>query len=276
MTTAGANSDRIMDAMATGQASQIINAAGPTPIVFICEHAARFIPPSFNNLGLAGAALSSHIAWDIGALDVARGMASAFDAPLVASCVSRLLYDCNRPLSASDAVPELSESTVIPGNQSLNLADRQARHAGFYVPFHNDVDSIIASFMASSMQPPVIVTIHSFTPIYRGKQRAVELGILHDTDQRLADALLAAAPQHTNLRVARNQPYGPQDGVTHSLQRHGVALGLLNVMLEIRNDLITSPPQQAAMANMLVGMLTDALNHMGKDAGPSQNEVAHV
>lgn len=256
--------------------SQIINAAGSTPIILICEHAARYMPASFAGLGLDQAQLGSHIAWDIGALDVAAAMSAQLNAPLVASAVSRLLYDCNRPLSAPDAIPEISEVTVIPGNQGLSVAERQQRFDSFYVPFHNDVETMIARHAAAGPTQPVIVTVHSFTPIYKNQPRSVELGILHDTDQRLADALLAVAPRHTKMEVTRNQPYGPQHGVTHSLQRHALADGRLNVMLEIRNDLVITESQQQAMAELLSAMLVDALHSLGMDTENLAMGAAHV
>ena len=105
----------------------------------------------------------------------------------------------------------------------------------------------------------MIVTVHSFTPIYHGKPRAVEIGILHDSDTRLADAMLAVAADHTDLKVERNEPYGPQDGVTHTLKEHGLVHGHPHVMLEIRNDLITTEAEQQQMGEVISNWLRAAL-----------------
>jgi predicted N-formylglutamate amidohydrolase len=106
------------------------------------------------------------------------------------------------------------------------------------------------------------VTVHSFTPIYHGQLRSVEIGILHDSDARLADALLQTAVVHTDANVQRNEPYGPEDGVTHTLKEHAVKDGYFNVMLEIRNDLIETAEQQDHMAAVLSGWLVDACAQM--------------
>jgi predicted N-formylglutamate amidohydrolase len=109
-----------------------------------------------------------------------------------------------------------------------------------------------------SIENPILVTIHSFTPVYHGAMRSVEIGVLHDSDTRLADAMLQAPQARTAYSVQRNQPYGIEDSVTHTLQEHAIKEGHLNVMLEIRNDLIETQEQQAAMADMLAGWIETA------------------
>ncbi len=235
----------------------VLNPEGRSRVVLVCEHASPFIPEAFNDLGLTADALKSHVAWDPGAFAVAEGLSSRHDAALVASNVSRLIYDCNRPPSAPDATPDQSETVTVPGNADLTAAQRQDRADTYYEPFRKRLSEIVADTSS-----PVIVTIHSFTPIYHGAKRAVEIGVLHDADSRLADALLHSAPRHIDALVLRNEPYGPQHGVTHTLKEHALAAGHLNVMLEIRNDLIQDAEQQDAMANRISGWLSDALNQL--------------
>ena len=237
---------------------EVTNPSGAGQFLVVCEHASRFIPAEFGDLGLDDAALNSHIAWDPGALAVAEAMSSLLDAPLVVQRVSRLLYDCNRPPEAETAVPAVSEATRVPGNAGLSAADRQARAARFYAPFRDTLAACIGRRVENG-RAPVIITVHSFTPVYMGARRETELGILHDTDARFADALLEATKAGTALVIHRNQPYGPQDGVTHTLVEHAVSRGLLNVMLEIRNDLIGDSASQAAMARWLSRCLAEAL-----------------
>ncbi|WP_386625588.1 N-formylglutamate amidohydrolase [Sulfitobacter geojensis] len=232
---------------------EVVNPDGSSPVVLVCEHASPAIPAPFNNLGLTGDALSSHAAWDPGAMTVARIIAQELDAVLVASRVSRLVYDCNRPPEAAGAMPAKSEVFDIPGNANLTPAERAARTAAYYTPFRDTLARVIAAAPS-----PVIVTIHSFTPIYHGAQRAVEIGILHDSDTRLADAMLDTAAAHSPHLTQRNAPYGPQDGVTHTLLEHGISGGHPNVMIEIRNDLIQTPDTQRSIALQLAGWLTDA------------------
>ncbi|MHC0053588.1 N-formylglutamate amidohydrolase [Actibacterium sp. D379-3] len=230
--------------------------AGPSPVVFLCEHAAHFIPPQYHDLGLRGTALTSHIAWDIGALALAQRLAGAFGAPLVAGRVSRLIYDCNRPPEAPDAIPARSEVFDIPGNADLTPQARQARQTDVYDPFCAAVDRAMLA-----ARPAALVTVHSFTPVYNGQPRPVQIGILHDSDRRLADALLAQ--DWGNVDVQRNQPYGPGDGVTHSLKLHAQSRGRANVMIEVRSDLIDHPEGLAAMAALLDRNLHAALTRCG-------------
>lgn len=224
---------------------------GTSPVVLVCEHASHHIPADLDSLGLSRQARFSHIAWDPGALGVARAMSSVLDATLVASTVSRLVYDCNRPPEARDAMPAKSEAFDIPGNVGLTDAARRDRVQQYYDPFRKTLASEI-----SRKPMPVIVTVHSFTPVYNGIPRDVEIGILHDTDARFADALLAVS---TGFDIRRNAPYGPQDGVTHTLKLYGVSRGHLNVMIEVRNDLILTDVDQIDMGHTLADWVAKAL-----------------
>ena len=227
-------------------------------VILVCEHASRLLPKSLGTLGLSDEALASHIAWDPGALAVARRMAKSLDATLVFQRFSRLVYDCNRPPESPAAMPEKSEVFDVPGNAGLDQTARDARTEALYLPFREKLASLVKS-RAAEGRAPVIVTMHSFTPVYFGKPRAVEIGILHDADTRLADAMLAAAGSGGPYDIRRNEPYGPQDGVTHTLKEHGLANGLANVMIEVRNDLIKDEAGQRVVADYLAGLLERSL-----------------
>ncbi len=244
---------------ADGGAVSVENAAAAGDVLLVCEHASRTLPQRAGDLGLSEEALSSHIAWDPGALDLARMLSRSLDATLVAQRFSRLIYDCNRPPESPAAMPEKSEIYDIPGNHDLDVAERYARTAALYIPFHDRIDTIIAERKAAGRRT-VLVTVHSFTPVYMGRHREVEVGILHDEDSRLADAMLAAAG--TAFRVERNEPYGPQDGVTHTLRLHGLPSGLANVMIEVRNDLLKDEAGKQAMASYLTGLLQEGLGRI--------------
>ncbi|MBL4615513.1 MAG: N-formylglutamate amidohydrolase [Magnetovibrio sp.] len=243
---------------------ELVNATGKGGIVFVCEHASNFIPNEFTKLGLSEDALKSHIAWDPGAFAVAKILSAMFDAPLVAPVVSRLVYDCNRPAQVQSCVPVKSENYDIPGNIGLSDADRQKRAELFYQPYRKALVNTIEAAQAAE-RSPAIVTIHSFTPVYQGQQRDLDLGILHDTDTRLADQFLTLIEDEGQLTARRNDPYGPQDGVTYTLAEHAVPRGLLNTMIEIRNDLIADENTQHDMANRLAGYLRAALVALNVD-----------
>ncbi|MCR6499991.1 N-formylglutamate amidohydrolase [Shinella sp. CPCC 101442] len=234
------------------------NASARGRVILVCEHASRLLPKSLGTLGLSQEALASHIAWDPGALAVARRMAKSLDAALIFQRFSRLVYDCNRPPESPAAMPEKSEVFDVPGNAGLDQAARDARTEALYLPFRETLAQLVKGRVAEG-RAPVLVTMHSFTPVYFGKPREVEIGILHDADTRIADGMLAAAKTAGLYMVRRNEPYGPEDGVTHTLREHGLANGLPNVMIEVRNDLIRDEVGQGVVADYLAGLLSESL-----------------
>jgi predicted N-formylglutamate amidohydrolase len=241
-----------------GEPVIVVNEKGPSPVVLICEHAGRVIPKSLGSLGLSPEDLTRHIAWDIGAEAVARGLSQALDAPLVLQRYSRLAYDCNRPPESPDAMPVVSETTRIPGNENLAPEARLARIRGIYRPFHDAVSRFLDQRAAQGVAS-LLVTMHSFTPTYKGRRRHLDLGVLHDRDARLADLVLGLCGRLKDIVVKRNEPYGPQDGVCHTLNLHGGPRGLNHVMLEIRNDLISHEAGQVQWVQRLTAILEQAV-----------------
>ncbi|ABS16582.1 MULTISPECIES: N-formylglutamate amidohydrolase [Brucella/Ochrobactrum group] len=234
----------------------VFNKDGESPYLLVCEHASNFIPETFEGLGLGGDALQAHIAWDPGAVEVARHLASSLHAPLVESQLSRLLIDCNRPLDAHDLIPEISETTVVPGNHVLNSMERLARIDLSHRPFHTAVEHVIAE-RARRGQASWIVTIHSFTPIYRDVPRPWPIGIIHDEDDRIGKPLIAALRKDPALNVGVNEPYSPADRVYYTLERHARPRNAPCVMIELRNNEIADGPAQIAWAEKLATILRD-------------------
>lgn len=248
-------------------AVEVIGAETSGAVLVLCEHASCHIPARYNGLGLSPSARESHAAWDPGARAVACHMARALDAPLVAATVSRLVYDCNRPPDSAGAMTERSELIEVPGNRGLSASERAERVARVYTPFCAAVSAVIAARRQAGV-PTALVTVHSFSPDWFGKPRDCEIGILHDADTRLADAMLAEAGRLPHRIIRRNDPYGPGDGVTHSLRLHGIANGLPNVMIEIRNDLLRGDAAQECLAGEVLDLLRPALARCGlTDAG---------
>ncbi|MEX1660229.1 N-formylglutamate amidohydrolase [Thioclava sp. 15-R06ZXC-3] len=234
--------------------------------VFVCEHASNAMPAPWGDLGLNEAQRAAHIAWDPGALGVARALAAQLDAPLAAACQSRLIYDLNRPPHHAGAMPARSETFDIPGNQDLSAQDRLTRTDAIYLPFHAELRALIARRLARGTVP-VLVTVHSFTPVYFGQSRTVELGVIHDADPALACAVLEEALEQTGLDTRLNEPYSAADGVTHTLALQATPMGLPHVMLELRNDLIADEASQSAMAATLAPVLRAAIARLSHQAG---------
>ncbi len=246
-----------------GSAAELINPNGKAPIVLVCEHASNFIPESLNELGLSDKSRVSHAAWDIGAYELACEMSRLLDAPLIASKVSRLVFDCNRSPESGIGIPSKSELIEVPGNLKLTSTEINNRVKNVYEPFHSLVSQTIKNSHDQSHSKnhasPVIITIHSFTPIFFEEVRTVELGILHDKDDRLAKPMMHVALKRTNLKAEFNQPYGAGDNVMHSINKHASELGLMNVMIEVKNDLLLNSNDINSVAADLSKITQEAL-----------------
>jgi predicted N-formylglutamate amidohydrolase len=240
---------------------RISNRAGSSPFLLLCDHASNFIPAAYGTLGLTLAERFSHIAWDPGALPVSQRIAAALDAPLVESCISRLVIDCNRPLDAPDLVTEVSERTIVPGNHGLSLEARERRVAVAHAPYHAAIEQLIEERLAAGLGC-CLVAIHSFTPMYKGVPRRWHVGVIHDDDMRLAGPMLAALAAEAGVTVGDNQPYSPADRVYYTVERHARWGGLPCAMVEIRNDEIASAAGQrrwaARLATILAGIAVEA------------------
>jgi predicted N-formylglutamate amidohydrolase len=244
---------------------RIANRAGKSPFLLVCDHASNYLPPHLGTLGLKDAEMLSHIAWDPGALPVALKLASMLDAALVEAGVSRLAIDCNRPLDAPDLIPAVSETTLIPGNAGLTEADRAERIALSWQPFHDALGTLVDGRLAAGRET-WMVSIHSFTQVYRGVSRPWEIGIVHDDDERLSAPLIAALERLDGVTVGANEPYSPADRVYFTLERHARSRGLPCAMIEIRNNEISDAAGQQKWAELLGGIFSDLEPEGGAEA----------
>lgn len=246
-------------------AAMVENPVGSSRIILICEHAGQKVPEYLGSLGLDDEAMSTHIGWDIGAAALSRALSNQLDAALILQRYSRLVYDCNRDFDAFDAIVEESDHVAIPHNSDLSLEQRRRRFEVVYQPFHDAITELVEHRMQTHEKPAhrsVIVTIHSFTPLYKGQARSLDLGILYDADTRLADVVSELAGDDMTYSSARNQPYSPKDGCMHTIITHGIKHGLLNLMLEVRNDLISDAKGQKQWAQRIAELLTTALKQL--------------
>jgi len=209
-------------------------------------------------LGLAKEQLSSHIAFDIGAADVTRAMAQAFNAPAILGTASRLLIDLNRGADDPTLVMKLSDGAIIQGNAAVDHAEIDARIAKYYRPYHDAIEAEIARARSLSITP-AIISIHSFTPEWKQKKRPWEIGILYShRDTRLSDAMITELRKDPSLTIGANQPYtGELEG--DCMEQHALAHGFAHVLIEIRQDLIATPEKALSWAARLVPVVQAAL-----------------
>ncbi|MBU2643631.1 N-formylglutamate amidohydrolase [bacterium] len=215
------------------------NADGSSPFLFICEHACNRIPESLDGLGLTHPDLNRHIAWDIGALAVARLLADRLDAALIFQNYSRLVIDCNRNLRAESLVPAVSDGTVIPGNQDLSQAAVADRIEAIWKPLQNEIMNHLDQ-RAADGRKTIIIPVHSFTPVLAGRERPWQVGLLFHHDPSLAAAFqMILADRDASLRIGMNQPYRVMDEEDQTIPVFGEQMGFRHVAVEIRQDLIS-------------------------------------
>ncbi|KQZ14514.1 N-formylglutamate amidohydrolase [Mesorhizobium sp. Root554] len=239
--------------LVASESVRVTNPAGTSPLVLTCDHASNFVPPEYGALGLSQTELSEHIAWDPGALAVAHGISSRLDTALIETRISRLVLDCNRPLDAPDLISEVSETTPVPGNKGLSAAERKARIARCWTPFHDAIDAVLEDRDDAGLAS-WLVSVHSFTPVYKGVHRPWHIGIIHDEDARLAAPLIAALEALPGITVGVNEPYSPADRVYFTLEKHARPRGLPCAMIEIRNDEIRNEAGQIKWVTALAGI----------------------
>jgi predicted N-formylglutamate amidohydrolase len=238
---------------------EIVNPQGKSRAILACDHASCYIPRRLGTLGLAVTERRRHIAWDIGAAEVARRLSDHLDATLVLTGYSRLVIDCNRPLHVADAIAEVSEDTTITGNIGVSASEKSERAAAFYWPYHDALHELIES-RAAAGAVPVLVGIHSFTPVFRGVSRPWHVGVHYRLDARAALLALAALRGEPGLIVGENEPYPVTLEGDYTAPVHAERRGMPYVLFEIRQDLIASPVGVKGWADRLAAVLEPTLD----------------
>ena len=236
---------------------RVLRQAGGSDFVLTADHAGRAIPTRLGNLGVAEIELRRHIAWDIGIAGVTEMLSAALDAPAVLQNYSRLVIDCNRRPDWETAIPTVSEATAIPGNVGIAPDEREARRADIFQPYHDRIAELLDARAAADRRS-VLVAMHSFTPVFKGVSRSVEVGILYNPDAsdiRLPRIMLDLLRTEGDLVVGDNQPYAITGSSDYTVPVHGEGRGLPHVEIEIRQDLIGDVPGQAAWAARLARLL---------------------
>lgn len=240
---------------------ETINPYGDSPIVLVCEHASNRIPARLENLGLTDDQLSAHIGWDPGARDLALRLSRELNAPLIATRFSRLVYDCNRPPEALSAMPHKTEVCDVPGNANITKDERLSRAEEIYHPFHEAVSDVLR-FKRKNGVLPIVVTVHSFTPVFNGERRSVEIGYLHADDDKLSKALEYYSSFGTPYNIQLNQPYAPVDGVLHTIEKHLQIGAFPYVMIEVRSDLLVDAQKHSDIFSLLAKSIPKAVSSL--------------
>jgi len=230
---------------------------GKSVFLLACDHASRRIPESLGSLGLDATQLASHVAWDIGAANLARRLSGLLDATLILQNYSRVVIDCNRPPGSATSIPTQSEYAQITGNEGLESIAVNERIAAIFTPYHGALTTLLDRRREAG-QRTLLVAVHSFTPVYLGKARPWHVDLMHRHDRRLGRALLELLRHDAELCVGDNEPYAISDDTDYTIPIHGERRRIAHVGIEIRQDLIADESGQQAWAARLAPLLAQA------------------
>lgn len=240
---------------------ELVNPEGGAHCLLIADHAGRAIPKALGRLGLADADLDRHAAYDIGIETVSRRLATMLDAPLLLHRHSRLVIDPNRALDSPTSICADSDGTRVPANAGLSPADAAARADALFHPWHAAITAWLTALEARGGGLPALVSLHSFTPMlaYENRPRPWHVGILWNTDGRLATPLLTRLASIADVVVGDNEPYSGRAGRGYTMHRHAESHGRAHVLVELRQDLIADEAGAALWAGRLAAPLADRL-----------------
>jgi len=240
---------------------ELHNPASTSPLVILCDHARNRIPRKLDQLGLDPIHLENHIAYDIGAMDVALRLSRDFQARLFLPGYSRLVIDLNRHPGDGSSIPEVSDEIEIPANRGLGPEEVIQRENALFWPYHNAVAKELAAINARG-QTPVIISLHSFTPTFRGFERPWHIGVLWDQDQRISGPLIARLRRLSALCVGENEPYHARNPLGFTMDIHCERNGYPHILLELRQDLIDSEEGVTHWAGLIHAHLGAVLNEL--------------
>jgi predicted N-formylglutamate amidohydrolase len=240
---------------------EVRNGGAVPTLLFLCDHASNAVPQELGTLGLSPSDFAAHIAYDIGAASLTRTLADRFEAPAILARWSRLVIDLNRGGDDPTVVMKLSDGRIVPGNRAADRNAVAARIARYHAPYHQVIAASIAAARAQGIAP-VLISMHSFTPIWRGRPRPWHIGILWDKDGRLAKPLMTRLKREPDIVVGDNEPYSGELE-NDCLYRHGTMNGLPHVLIEVRQDLIADEAGIVRWAARLENVLRDAIAAMG-------------
>ena len=227
---------------------------GRSPYFLTCDHAGARVPSRLGSLGVSAVDMRRHIAWDIGAADVAIRLAAALDAFTILQTYSRLVIDCNRRPGIPASIVRISESTRIPGNEVVTVEEAATREREIFRPYHDRIRTELDTRRAQG-RPTMLISVHSFTPRFHGNQRPWHAGVLYNRDRRLAGELLRRLRAEPGLVIGDNEPYSVGDTTDYTIPEHGERRGLPHVGIELRQDLISTEAGQGEWTERLARAL---------------------
>lgn len=222
---------------------------GASPLVISCEHASNRIPAPLRTGPGDAPWLQTHWAWDIGARSFSLELARQVNGSALLARFSRLVCDANRAPEDRDLIRAVVEGHPLAFNRRLPPAEVERRLSTYHHPYHQELDRLVAQTTARQGQA-VLLSVHSFTPVWGLDLRAVELGVLFDDHEEEARAL-ARGFRRLGFDAALNEPYSGRAGLIYAAARHGRAHGVLHLELEINQAMIPTAGRARRLARRL-------------------------
>jgi predicted N-formylglutamate amidohydrolase len=246
------------------------NESGTSPLLIVADHAGKHFPRRLRQLGLSNAECERHIAWDIGIGAVCRLIGKALDAVVIRQNYSRLVIDCNRTPGSETSILAVSELTHVPGNIGLSERHRLARVREIFQPYHDRIATELDRRRAAG-RPTALISMHSFTPVFKAMRRPWHVGVLYNRDPRFAQILMELLHSEQGLVIGDNEPYSVADASDYTIPVHGEQRGLHHVALEIRQDLITDEAGQRKLTALFARLLPQAYGRLVGLQVPKRN-----
>lgn len=226
-----------------------VSGSAAAPVFLTCEHASMALPLGWTWPEEDARLVGTHWSYDLGARALTLELARALGAPAVLATFSRLLVDPNRPEDSPTLFRTEADGVPVELNAKIDGRERERRLSGFYRPFHAAVDRELSRCSAS-----IVLAVHTYTPLYEGQKREVELGVLFDREDALGEAWVTFL-RSCGYDCRPNEPWSGKAGLIHVAQTHADRHGRRAMELEVRQDLAEDPTFRATLVPRLVRML---------------------
>ncbi len=224
-------------------------------ILIIADHASNFVPKEKNKLGLPNSFLNQHIAYDIGVKELSLDLSNRLKCKIIQGKYSRLLIDLNRDLDDPTVIPEIVENKIIPGNIGLSSSEVRLRIKNIYNKYHHEINRVIRNEKVK-----IIISLHSFNPIFKNKKRLLEFGILSNEDKNLSNIIIDQL-RLQKINVGDNKPY-KGNLIGDSMYRHGLRNKLSHALIEVRNDLLSNSTKIKSISILLHKIIVKSLKKL--------------
>lgn len=228
-------------------AFEIIGTAQPTRFLFSCEHASNHLPLSIHPTLEDRGFLHTHWAWDIGAAHLVQELVKLSQSQAILARFSRLLIDPNRSLDRQDLIVPSIEGHPLSFNQEVSPEEKEHRLKEYYHPFHNAFDEMVST-RCQSESPFVLISVHSFTPIWDRQLRTMDVGLLFNSYEDIVQKLDRGF-QSQGYFTAQNEPYSGANGFMFSVYQQGEKHGIPHLELEYNQALLCTPERVKQVAH---------------------------